>query len=87
MRPPRPDQNGGNAMPVYIGKRLLVAIPTLLIISISFFPAETPAGRSHPRDGWRRARPRHDRIPAGKISPQRPRADAISQLARRRGDG
>ncbi len=29
--------NGGNAMPVYIGKRLLVAIPTLLIISIFVF--------------------------------------------------
>ncbi|QTK82854.1 Oligopeptide transport system permease protein AppB [Agrobacterium tumefaciens] len=37
MRPPRPDQNEGNAMPVYIGKRLLVAIPTLLIISIFVF--------------------------------------------------
>lgn len=34
---PRPDTNGGNAMPVYIGKRLLVAIPTLLIISIFVF--------------------------------------------------
>lgn len=34
---PQTGPKRGNAMPVYIGKRLLVAIPTLLIISIFVF--------------------------------------------------